>query len=115
MLKAWSRGDGQAALEVMELPDPSGPEPEPWTPERLAATFEGYLADHQGLRFDPEARNTRHTYVSADSGLPVWRVQQVLVDPDMHNDWVAEFDVDVRASRARQQPVLRLHRIGPVA
>ena len=48
------------------------------------------------------------------TGQPTWRVQQVLVDPEMINDWVAEFEVDVTASRARQQPVLRLVRIGPI-
>jgi hypothetical protein len=41
-------------------------------------------------------------------------VQQVLVDPDGHNDWMAEFDVDLAASRAANQPVLWLRRIGPI-
>ena len=69
----------------------------------------------KALRFDPEARNLRHTYVAAGDGQPAWRVQQMLVDPEMHNDWVAEFEVDVAASRATQQPVLWLRRIGPLA
>ena len=54
----------------------------------------------------------RHTYVVGTAEQPAWRVQQVLVDPEMVNDWVAEFEVDVIASRARQQPVLWLTRIG---
>jgi hypothetical protein len=37
-----------------------------------------------------------------------WKVEQVLVDPDGHNDWVAEFAVDLIASRAAEEPVLRL-------
>ena len=56
------------------------------------------LAEHQSLRFDPEARNLRHTYVTGTAEQPVWRVQQVLVDAEMVNDWVAEFEVDVVAS-----------------
>jgi hypothetical protein len=40
-----------------------------------------------------------------------WRVQQVLVDPDAHNDWVAEFEVDMVASRAAGEPVIKLWRM----
>ena len=77
--------------------------------------LDAYLAEHQALRFDPEARNARHTLRRpATPGQPIWRVQQMLVDPEMVNDWVAEFDVDVEASRVRQQPVLWLTRIGPL-
>jgi hypothetical protein len=41
-------------------------------------------------------------------------VQQVLVDPQIVNDWVAEFTVDVEGSRLRQQPAIWLERIGPL-
>jgi len=39
-------------------------------------------------------------------------VQQVLVDPHGHNDWVAEFVVDLPGSSAAGEPVLRLRRVG---
>ena len=42
------------------------------------------------------------------------RVQQVLIDPDELNDWVAEFDVDLVASRAAREPVIQLRRIAPL-
>jgi hypothetical protein len=41
-----------------------------------------------------------------------WRVQQMLVDPEEHNDWVAEFEVDLGESRKLGEPALRLRRIG---
>jgi hypothetical protein len=41
-----------------------------------------------------------------------WRVQQMLVDPEEHNDWVAEFEIDLAESRKVSEPVLRLRRIG---
>ena len=44
-----------------------------------------------------------------------WRVQQVLVDLDALNDWVAEFEVDLAEARAKKEPVLRLRRIGATA
>jgi len=36
----------------------------------------------------------------------------VLVDPDEHNDWMAEFHVDLAQSRAIKEPALRFTRIG---
>jgi hypothetical protein len=36
----------------------------------------------------------------------------MLVDPEEHNDWVAEFEVELAASRAAKEPVLALRRIG---
>ena len=36
----------------------------------------------------------------------------MLVDPAEDNDWVAEFTVDLAASRAAGEPALHLRRIG---
>jgi hypothetical protein len=36
----------------------------------------------------------------------------MLIDPEEANDWVAEFDVDLQASRATREPVLKLLRLG---
>jgi hypothetical protein len=114
VLKAWSRGDSTGMNAVLDVPDRTDPPVEPWTPERVKATLDGYVAEHGAARFDPEARNARHTYVSEAKGKSHWRVQQVLVDSEMSNDWVADFDVDVEASRVRQQPVVWLSRVGPL-
>ena len=99
----------QAALDTPERADPPVA---PWTPDRVRAALDAYVAEHGAVRFDPEARNARHTYVAGADGQPIWRVQQMLVDSQMVNDWVAEFEVDVEESRARQQPVLWLVRVG---
>jgi len=116
VLRAWSLGDAAAVGAAMDPPPEQADRPvEPWTPTRVRATLDAYIAEHQSLRFDPEARNLRHTYVVATPDQTVWRVQQVLVDPEMVNDWVAEFEVDLAASRAKQQPVLWMTRIGALA
>jgi hypothetical protein len=39
----------------------------------------------------------------------------MLLDPEEHNDWVAEFDVDLARSREAAEPVLRLMKIGGLA
>jgi len=87
-------------------------EGQPWTPERLRVTFDQYQVDHQHLCLDPNARNLRHTYVLPAEDKKTWRVQQMLVDPEEHNDWVAEFEVDLAESRKQSEPFLSLRRIG---
>ena len=63
----------------------------------------------------PEARNMRHTYVIPAEDKRSWTVQQVLVDPDEHNDWKVEFQVDLMASRETGEPALRLRETSSVA
>ncbi len=110
-LRAWSIGNDEAALAAIDSPtDAAG---EPWTPVRLRAAREAHRVEHAlGIRLDPEARNLRHTHVQPSEDRTSWRVQQMLVDPEAVNDWVAELDVDLAASREAAEPVLRLVRLG---
>lgn len=109
-LRAWSTGDLAAAVAGLDSPhDADG---ETWTPERLRAVLDAYLVDHQRLRLDPEARNLRHTHVKPSDDEATWRVQQMLIDPEMDNDWMAEFEVDLARSREVREPVVRLRRVG---
>jgi hypothetical protein len=85
---------------------------QPWTPERLQKALDDFHAGHERICLDPNARNVRHTYVIPSDNKKSWRVQQMLVDPDEHNDWVAEFDVDLAESRKLGEPVLRLRQMG---
>lgn len=91
---------------------PTDAEGQPWTPERLRAAMDAYYAEHEQLLLTPEARNVRHTYVIPSEDKKTWRVQQMLVDPEGDNDWVAEIEVDLAQSRSAGEPVLRLRRIG---
>jgi superfamily II RNA helicase len=114
-------GDYAAALETLGgplAPALSSSEVErqdgiqPWTTERLQQAMDAYLAEHEQLLLTPEARNLRHTYVTPSEDKKTWRVQQMLVDPEGHNDWVAEFEVDLAKSREAGEPRLRLARLG---
>jgi superfamily II RNA helicase len=107
-LRAWSIGDA-AALEILDSRRDGNEEP--WTIERLRASREAHRLEHPVLRLDPEARNLRHTDVKPAEDGSAWRVEQMLVDSQGLNDWVAEFDVDLAASREVGQPVLRLLRL----
>ncbi len=100
---------------IAYLSKPTDPDGGTWTAERLASALEKYHADHQCICLDPNARNLRHTYVLSGEDKRTWRVQQMLVDPEEHNDWVAEFEVDLPASRTADEPVLQLRRFDALA
>jgi hypothetical protein len=97
---------------IAHLDSPLDGEGARWTADRLDKIMEAYETDHQRLCLDPNARNARHTYVTPSDDKKTWRVQQMLVDPEEHNDWVAEFEVDLAESRKLGEPFLRLRRMG---
>jgi superfamily II DNA/RNA helicase len=97
---------------LAELAPPKDADGQPWTAERLRAAMEAYELEHERICLDPNARNTRHTYVVPSEDKKSWRVQQMLVDPEEANDWVAEFEVDLAQSRILGEPSLQLRRIG---
>ena len=97
---------------LAEIVPPKDAEGHPWTADRLRAAVEAYELEHERICLDTNARNARHTYVTPSDDLKSWRVQQMLVDPEEDNDWVAEFEVDLVQSRALGEPFLRLRRIG---
>ena len=109
LLRGWSTGDDEAALEVLDSAlDGAG---EAWTADRLGRARETFAAEHGGLRLDPEGRNRRHTHTEPSDDGAAWRVEQMLVDTEGHNDWVAALEVDLAASRAAGEPVMRLLRL----
>ena len=109
-LKNWSIGQDEAALEVLDAKiDAAGVE---WSVDVLKALRDAHRQEHGTLRLDPEARNLKHTSVDTESASGSWRVQQMLVDTQDLNDWLAEFEVDLHSSRAAGEPVLQLLRIG---
>ena len=108
-------GSGRADLPVGQDARqrvPTDAEGQPWTAERLRAAMEAYKLEHGHICLDPNARNTRHTYVVPSEDKKSLRVQQMLVDPEEANDWVAEFEVDLAQSRTLGEPSLQLRRIG---
>ena len=110
-LRDWAGGDEAAALEALDSPDDA--RGEAWTAERLSALRDAHRQEHVALRLDPEGRNLRHTHVETRPDGAAWRVEQMLVDSEGLNDWVAELEVDLPRSREAGQPVLALRRLGP--
>jgi superfamily II RNA helicase len=112
-LRGLVNRDWEGALSHLNLGDDL--DAQPWTPLRLEQALIAFSAEHQYICLDPNARNARHTYVTVAEDKKTWKVQQMLVDPEDHNDWVAEFQVEIAASREQAAPVLRLARLGPLA
>jgi hypothetical protein len=113
-LRSWSLGDHAGAIAAVDPPR-EGTGDRAWVPDDLKAALEAYRVEHGPLRFDPEARNLRHTHVADAAEGGAWLVEQMLIDPEMHNDWVAAFEVDLAESRDAGHPVLRLCRLGSLA
>ena len=103
-------GDYEQA--IAHLGSPQDADGEPWTPD-AAAAGPGRLPRRARtpLPGSERAQHPPHLRLPAEDKKS-WRVQQMLVDPEEHNDWVAEFEVDLAESRKLGEPVLRLRRIG---
>ena len=80
----------------------------PWTAEALAQSLDDYFQTHDRLMLDPEARNSRHTYLTPQDDVNIWRVQQVLVDTEGLNDWQATFLVSLAKAREEGRVSLEL-------
>ncbi len=111
-LRGLVNADFEQALS--HLSSPQDADGQPWTAERLRSALDPYYDEHERICLDPEARNSRHTYIVPAEDRKSWRVQQMLIDPEGHNDWVAEFEVDLEASRIEKEPSLGLRRLGPL-
>jgi hypothetical protein len=106
VVRALAQGRFEAALSEVE----GAPELEPWTADRLEETLAPYFEDHERIRTDPRARGTEHIIVDKEER--VWRLRQKLVDPEEHNDWMLDFEIDLDASDEASRPVMTLRFLG---
>lgn len=104
-LRPLSLGDYAAALSHVTSEK---------TAAALADEVEPYYDDHERIRLDNEARNGRHTYIEPSEDEQTWRVCQMLIDPEEHNDWQCEFRVDLAQAREDGKPTLALVGVRPV-
>lgn len=105
LLKALGerRYDDAAGL----LHDPEGL----WTPGSLEAAMEPYLQEHQRVVLTPAARRPHMTLLKP-AGERFWEVQQRILDPEGHADWMLDCVVDLSERKVDERPLLTLRRIG---
>ncbi len=84
---------------------------DPWTPQQIEQAMAPFYEEHATLRVDHPARAPGNTLIDTNPD-GTWRIRQVMVDSEEHNDWVVEAAVDLSLSRAKDRAVIHLDRIG---
>jgi len=86
------------ALAALET-DPPG-----WDPDEWQHAGEAYYAEHDEVGAGQDARGPALLQIAKQPG--VWRVNQVIDDPEGDHDWRITADVDLAASDAAGEPVV---------
>ena len=111
LVKGFAQGNVAAILAEIEPADPEG---QAWSAARIEGLLDGYFAEHERIRLDPEARAGKHSRID-DENPRRWLVEQILVDPEEHNDWSLRIEVDLDRSDAEERPVLVLAGLESIA
>jgi hypothetical protein len=106
-IRAVANRDWQTAARVIDHREGE----DAWTPVEIERAMQPYYDEHATLRVDHAARAPGNTLIDHNRD-GTWRIRQVMVDPDEHNDWVVEATVDLATSRERDRAVIHLDRIG---
>jgi superfamily II RNA helicase len=122
LVRALASGDFAAALEQLGVGEQSAAQfsdsaPAPaggsvWNKDEFERLAKLYGADHQRICTDPQARSPQFTQIACEPEF--WRIEQVLVDPDGHNDWIMILTMNLSQTRDAGKPLLRLERLGPI-
>lgn len=98
--------------ELVELDGPHGFGEQQW-----GDALDAYFDEYDALGTGPGARAAALLTVDRSAAVTdrQWRFRQVLDDPAGDHDWAIEGVVDLAASEAAGEPVLRVERVGPFA
>jgi superfamily II RNA helicase len=78
-----------------------------WNAERWEEVVRAYFAEHQEVQTGADARGPALLIVDkSETGL--WKLRQILDDPDGNHDWGFDVEVDLEASDEEGSAVLRL-------
>ncbi len=106
LVRALAEGDyEEAARWVRQDPD------DPWDAARFARELAPFLAEHERIVFDPEARKAHHA-VLKPTGPRTWDVSQALQDPEGDGLWALHGEIDLRGEHAPEGPLVRLRHVG---
>jgi superfamily II RNA helicase len=103
-LRSLVREDFDTALQLVSASEP------PWNVMKFRSAFNDFWPEHKSIRLDPEARAPKHLRIVERSS-EEWRFEQVICDPEDHNDWALFGRIDLVASRTAGHPVIKLDRI----
>ncbi|WP_309130179.1 DUF3516 domain-containing protein [Brevibacterium sp.] len=74
--------------------------------------IEDFYDEYGDLRIDGRARGRE--YITIEPGSSIWTVRQTLADPEDNRDWAIDAEVDVAASDAAGEIVLRIVKVGEI-
>ncbi|GAB3496138.1 DEAD/DEAH box helicase [Amycolatopsis cihanbeyliensis] len=94
----------EAYAELGELDAGSG-----WDAEAWEDALADYFDEHEEIGTGPDARGPALLLIERDTG--VWRVRQILDDPEGDHDWGISAEVDLAASDEAGAAVLRVTRV----
>ena len=72
--------------------------------------LEDYFDEHDEIGTDAAARGPAHIVI--DEGPQVWRVRQIIADPESYHDWQITAEVDLAESDAAGEAVVRVTGFG---
>jgi superfamily II RNA helicase len=81
-----------------------------WDAQRWAAAMQAYFAEHDEVGTGPDARGPQLLQVEVEPGR--WRVRQAFDDPAGDRDWAIRAEVDLAASDAAGEAVVRVLDVG---
>jgi hypothetical protein len=103
---ALARGDYEEAAAALRQE-----EGDTWDSARLERALAPFLAEYGQLVFTPEARRADRTLLKRTAERQ-FEVSQVLLDPLGDGLWALIGEIDLRAERDPEAPLVRLRRIG---
>ena len=104
LLKALANRDWARAVEVVQPTEAFG------EARHFEAAMAPYFAEHASIRLDPKARGPQKTLVDEEESL--WRLRQIISDPEENDDWVVEATVELAKSDELGRPAILVLRIG---
>ena len=107
--------DFEGALQVCSANETSAPQTQEtrWKVESsdaLQRAWEPYFENRNRFRLDPAARNSLNTRIARDEDSGKIIIDQILVDPEEHNDWIARFQAPLEP--LRNEGLLQLEFLG---
>lgn len=83
--------------------------------DRLKALLTEYFKDHLRICTDSKARAPQHTLIKESESNPGWMaVEQILTDPDQHNDWSIHLLVNANPLLEGQPCQIFIQALGPL-
>ncbi len=84
-----------------------------WDRSRWAQAMDEYYDAYDDVGIDGPARSPQLLQITEESR--IWRIRQVLADPDGNHDWAIEAELDLEATDEAGEPVLAITHVGDIA